>query len=165
MTDSGSQPAPDPPRAGAPPGSASDRILRQQERIRKELLRIRAELDSPQARELRRGLKQGGKGEVAEGLSGILEAVEDSLRAVRTLEGVLRSPEGSAGRPYPDLPAELPLRLRHFLDERRRRGRLEWVLDADPVRGWVLRWKEYNLAGMIRAAGRLYERPHAWIDD
>lgn len=157
----------DPPKqsGSAPPGSATERILRQQDRVRQDLLRLRRELDSPQARELRRGLRQGGRGEVAEGLTTILEAVEGALRAVRTLEGALRSPEGTAHRAYPDLPAELPLRLRQFLDERRRRGRLEWTIEGDSMRGWVLRWKEYTLSGIVRGSGRLYERPHAWINE
>jgi hypothetical protein len=149
----------------APPGGATERILRQQDRIRQELLRLRADLDSPQARELRRGLRQGGRIELAEGLTEILESVEGALRSVRSLEGVLRSPEGAGTRPYPDLPSELPLRLRQFLDDRRRKGRLEWTLRGDPLRGWVLRWKETTLEGNVRGSGRLYERPHAWIND
>lgn len=171
MTDSDRQeavtstPSESGPPESAPPGSATERIGRQQDRIRQELLRLRADLDSPQARELRRGLRQGGRTDVAEGLTEILESVEAALRAVRTLEGVLRSPGGAGVRPYPDLPDELPLRLRQFLDERRRRGRLEWTLSGDPLRGWVLRWKEYTLSGTVRGSGRLYERPHAWIND
>jgi hypothetical protein len=153
------------PLGPAPPGSATERILRQQDRLRQEFLRLRAELDSPQARELRRGLRQGGRIELAEGLTQILESVEGALRSVRTLEGVLRSPEGAGTRPYPDLPSELPLRLRQFLDERRRKGRLEWTLEGDPLRGWVLRWKETTPEGKVRGSGRLYERPHAWIND
>jgi hypothetical protein len=162
-----SEPAPTepPPPEPPPPGSATERILRQQDRLRHEFLRLRAELDSPQARELRRGLRQGGRIELAEGLTEILESVEGALRSVRTLEGVLRSPEGAGTRPYPDLPSELPLRLRQFLDERRRKGRLEWTLQGDSLRGWILRWKEYTEEGNVRGSGRLYERPHAWIND
>jgi hypothetical protein len=157
---------PDPqPSEPAPPGSATERLLRQQDRLRQEFLRLRTELDSPQARELRRGLRQGGRIELAEGLTEILESVEGALRSVRALEGVLRSPEGAGTRPYPDLPSELPLRLRQFLDERRRKGRLEWTLQGDPLRGWVLRWKECTQEGNVRGSGRLYERPHAWIND
>ncbi len=158
-------PVADPDLPTAPPGSAVERLQRQQDRLRQELLRLRAELDSPQARELRRGLRQGGRGELADGLTSILEAVEGALRAVRTVEGVLRSPVGAVGGPYPDLPPELPLRLRQFLDERRRRGRLEWTMEDDPLRGWVLRWKEYAVGDTVRGAGRLYERPHAWLHD
>ncbi len=153
------------PPAPAPPGITTERLLQQQDRLRQELLRLRAELDSPQARDLRRGLRQGGRIELAEGLTEILESVEGALRSVRALEGVLRSPEGAGTRPYPDLPSVLPLRLRQFLDERRRKGRLEWTLQSDPLRGWVLRWKEYTMEGNVRGSGRLYERPHAWIND
>ena len=38
-------------------------------------------------------------------------------------------------------------------------------VDQDPVRGWIIRWKEYTHRGTVRGYGQICERPYAWLED
>ena len=58
-----------------------------------------------------------------------------------------------------------PCRLARFLAERKENPAFSYRVQQDPVRGWVICWKEYTEDGRIRGYGQFYERPYAWLDD
>jgi hypothetical protein len=59
----------------------------------------------------------------------------------------------------------LPAPLARFLAERSQNERFFYDVRQDPVRGWVIAWKEYTAEGIVRGFGQFYERPYAWLEE
>jgi hypothetical protein len=102
------------------------------------------------------------------------EGVAFLLRLISTLDEVAETArEGETqlraelnrllGKTSTDL--EMPLGLARFISERSEDPGFEYEVSRDPIRGTVLRWRERDDEGWIRASGFLYENPHAWLED
>lgn len=141
-------------------------ILRLHERVRERLLELRSELGSPAVDRVVRSLEDRHAGTISPPLDRLRAALEELITTVETTsrqvanqvprfarEGSLRGPE------------ELPPGLARFVMERSACPGFSFETDHDPVRGWVLRWRELLDDGSIRASGILYEHPHAWMGD
>ena len=59
----------------------------------------------------------------------------------------------------------MPAYLQRFLAERSQEPGFSYEVAQDPVRGWIVSWKEYTNRGTVRGYGQFYERPYAWLDD
>lgn len=127
---------------------------------------IRRELDGPlledllrQAR-IRRGVDAAGM------LGDVLHHVEQALRSLKMLEAELirelNVPPASFTKE--GLPP-LPPAMTRFLEERAESPGFTCEVDQDPVRGWVIRWKEFTAQGTVRGGGQVHERPYAWLDE
>ena len=61
--------------------------------------------------------------------------------------------------------SNLPAPLARFLAERTQDDRFSYEVRQDPVRGWIIAWKEYTAEGIVRGSGQFYERPYAWLEE
>ncbi len=59
----------------------------------------------------------------------------------------------------------LPAYLQRFLAEHAGQPGFTYEVEQDPVRGWIIKWKEYTSRGTVRGYGQICERPYAWLDD
>lgn len=151
-----------------PAERAAHDLLLQQARAREALERLRDEFRAPPTHQAVRALGEPRAHDAGERIGRLTGAIEEALRAVRAWESVLR--DGIPVRPAAvldglDLPSRLPPSLVRFLAERSRSVGFECELRSDPVRGWILRWKEFAQPGVVRGAGQIYERPYAWMDE
>jgi hypothetical protein len=145
---------------------ATERLLRHQDRIADVLSRLRQDLESATTRGLVRAVPRPGDQET--GLARVSSAMEEALRTLRSLRSELRRAVTEAApevRQRGEDTEGLPPFAARFFARRPPSHRLEWELLNDPVRGWVVLWKETLEDGSIRAAGRIHEHPYAWIDD
>ncbi len=144
---------------------ACSQLLRQQERALGLLQRIVDEVDAPMTRSLLKRVRADAKGDVEEGVGDVLAKVEDAIRAVQYCESEIHKELVAASGPEaPRGPANLPVALTRFLAERRDSPGFTFEMGQDPLRGWIIRWKEYSEGGTVRGAGQFYERPYAWLD-
>lgn len=144
---------------------AFSQLLRQQERALGLLQRIIDEVDAPMTRSLVKRVRAEAVGELEEGVGEVVAKVEDAIRAVQYCESEIhRELVASGGDQAPDGPSNLPVALARFLAERRDSPGFTFEMDQDPIRGWIIRWKEYSGEGIVRGAGQFYERPYAWLD-
>lgn len=140
-------------------------LLRQQERARAFLQRILDEVDAPLTKSLLGRVRTESSGDVEEGVRGVVAKVEDAIRAVQYCESEIhRELVASEEEEDENAPANLPIALTRFLAERRDSPGFSFEMGQDPVRGWVIRWKELSEDGSVRGAGQFYERPYAWLD-
>lgn len=157
---------PRPPAAEGPPRAAYGHLFRQQERVIRILGEVRNELDSPSTRSLLKEVRHGPEKEVAEEVREVLNKIQEVLRAAEVCRSELHrklmqeaDEEAAAG------PPELPEGLQRLLVERQSSPGFSYEVERDPLRGWTVRWKEHNEDGTLRGAGKLYEHPHAWLED
>lgn len=141
-------------------------MVRLHDRVRHALREMRDELDSPAVQRVVRSLEEEHKGRVATPLDRLRVALDE---AVATSEATGREVASeltrfSAGRGAED-EDELPPGLARFVAERSSFPGFRYETTRDPLRGWVLRWREVLEDGSMRAGGILYERPHAWMGD
>lgn len=140
-------------------------LLRQQERALAFLRRILDEVDAPMTKSLLGRVRVEAKGDVEEGVRQVVAKVEDAIRAVQYCESEIhRELVASEGGPDENAPANLPVALTRFLAERKDSPGFSFEMGQDPVRGWVIRWKELSEDGTVRGAGQFYERPYAWLE-
>lgn len=141
-------------------------LLRQQERALVLLRRILNELDAPMIRSLVKRMRSEATGDLEEGVIEVVAKVEDAIRAAQYCESEIhRELVASQGEQTPSAPSNLPVALDRFLAERRDSPGFTFEMGQDPVRGWVIRWKEYSEeTGTVRGAGQFYERPYAWLE-
>lgn len=59
----------------------------------------------------------------------------------------------------------LPSYPQRFLAEHAELPGFSYEVEEDPVRGCIIRWKEYAARGTVRGYGQICERPYAWLDD
>lgn len=149
----------------ANPTKAFSQLLRQQERAVALLQRILEEVDAPMTRSLVKRLRDEAVGDVGEGVGEVVARVEDAIRAVQYCESEIHRALVAAGTAEsPSGPSNLPVALARFLAERRDSPGFAFETVQDPIRGWIIRWKEYSETGTVRGAGQFYERPYAWLD-
>ena len=140
-------------------------LLRQQERALGLLRRIIDEVDSPMTKSLLKRLRAETTGDLEEGVAEVVAKIEDAIRAAQYCESEIhRELVASLGEQASTGLADLPVILDRFLAERRDTPGFSFEMGQDPIRGWVIRWKEVSENGNVRGAGRFYERPYAWLE-
>lgn len=174
-----------PPEVGAPAALAPDAIahrpgaegslpgdgefhelLEIQGQLQEELEGVRAALEGEDLRELLRILRAQRGTDGSGALGEVLHHVEQALRALKVSESELRREQGThpVTLSLDGLP-DLPPFMARFLAERAEAPGFTWAVADDPIRGWIVRWKEFAAQGTVRGSGQIYERPYAWLDD
>ena len=141
-------------------------LMRVQERLFNDLQEVRAELSTPATGQILKGIRKRTGATIDETWGKVQAAVEEALRGLKVFESDLKQElfddtEELSVEGVPDLPAHLA----RFLTERAKLDGFQFDVRQDPVRGWIIRWKEYTSAGTIRGYGQIYERPHAWLEE
>lgn len=139
-------------------------LMRIHERLLSQLQEARSELNTPATSEILSKLRSriGTKPDMA--FSQITAAVEEGIRCLMVFESEIKQElfsddEQITVEGIPNLPPHLA----RFLAERTSLNGFHYDVLHDPVRGWVIRWKEYTALGTIRGSGQIFERPHAWL--
>ena len=141
-------------------------LLRIQERLLGMLQQVLDELGAPTTLTLLRELRSRTGSPATESFGRITNSVEDAIRELTVFEAdlqtdLLEDPAAIDVEGVPNLPAPLG----RFLAERSQNPRFSFEVHQDPVRGWVISWKEYAVEGIVRGSGQFYERPYAWLED
>lgn len=141
-------------------------LLRLHDRIKQQLQRIRDDMEAPGItkllREMRRRVGLGPE----TSLGDVTSAIEEALRALQLAESEAQlALDGDGEEAEVEGIDNLPGRLARFLAERHDNPGFSYEVVQDPVRGWMILWKEFTTDGRIRGYGQFYERPYAWLDD
>lgn len=154
------------PSAGEKAQREYSQLLRLNERLLSQLLRMREELRAPGTQGLLRTIRSRTGQAPTESMGDIASSVEEAIRALKLCESEIRN---ALIQEHEDFEVEgipnLPLPLARFLAERQQFPGFSYEVLQDEVRGWVIRWKEYTSRGTVRGFGQFYERPYAWLDD
>lgn len=141
-------------------------LMRLQERLFSRLQEVRSELSSPAAAEILQGIRSRTGTGMDETWGKIEAAVEEALRGLKVFESDLKQELfDDANELTVEGVPEMPPHLSRFLAERTKLDGFNYDVRQDPVRGWIIRWKEYTSDGIIRGYGQIYERPHAWLEE
>ena len=141
-------------------------LLRIQERLLGMLQEVLDELGAPTTLTLLKELRIRTGSTATESFSRVTNSVEGAVRELKVYESELQAE-------LLDDPIEvnvegvsnLPATLARFLAERSQNPRFSYDVHQDPVRGWIICWKEYTVEGMVRGYGQFYERPYAWLEE
>lgn len=141
-------------------------LLRLHDRLKQQLQRIRDDMDAPGINKLMKELRRRVGTDPENALAEVTSAVEEALRALQMAESEAQQ---ALEADTDDIEVEgvdhLPGRLARFLAERADNPGFSYEVEQDPVRGWMILWKEFTEDGRIRGYGQFYERPYAWLDD
>jgi len=140
-------------------------LLRLHEQLLGQFSRARDILLAPGTEDLIKEIK--GRTGSAPDLTEIKTAVEESIRALKLSQSHIRgavSDDLDASFEIEGI-ANMPAYLQRFLAERAQEPGFSYEVDQDPVRGWIVSWKEYTNRGTVRGYGQFYERPYAWLDE
>lgn len=141
-------------------------LLQLQRRLLTQLERVADELDAPATLDLLGAIRRGMGSRAVDRIGEITKSVEEAIRLLKLfgseLGGELSHPDEEIRT---NIVAGLPAPLARFMAERRRAPECKITVDHDPVRGWIIRWKEYTEFGTVRGWGQFCERPYAWLDD
>ena len=144
---------------------AYTQLLRLHEQLLGEVARARDQLTAPGTDGLVKQIK--GRTGTAPDLSEVKTSVEEAIKALKLSQSHLRT--AVAARPEATVAVagiqNLPAYLQRFLAERADQPGFNYWVDQDPVRGWIIRWKEYTHRGTVRGYGQICERPYAWLED
>ena len=140
-------------------------LLRLHHQLLGQFVRARDELLAPGTESLvqRIRARTGSEPELAE----LKTAIEEVIRALKLSQSRLESSvsEGEEIRHEVQGITNLPAYLQRFLAERAGQPGFSYDVDQDPVRGWIIRWKEHTDRGTVRGYGQICERPYAWLED
>ena len=140
-------------------------LLRLHEQILGQFTRAREALLAPGTEDLVKEIRD--RTGSAPDLTEIKTAVEKSIRALQLSQSQIRG----AVTEHVDTSfavegiANMPPYLQRFLAERSQEPGFSYDVEQDPVRGWIVSWKEYTSRGTVRGYGQFCERPYAWLDD
>lgn len=141
-------------------------LLRIQERLLGMLKDVVDELGAPTTLTLLRELRNRTGSPVTESFGRVTNSVESAIRELKVFESELQSELlEDPGEMSVEGASNLPVPLARFLAERSQNPRFSYEVHQDPVRGWIIAWKEYTVQGIVRGYGQFYERPYAWLDD
>jgi len=136
------------------------------EHVAGELRLLRREMDATLARSLIETIEEHLDSTVPDELDRTTQAID---RALSSLHAALDEIQTNMRIPRDEVQPEgmpaLPPRLARFLAERQTIKGFHYEVRQDPIRGWVVLWKEFGAEGALRGAGQFYERPHAWMED
>ena len=141
-------------------------LLRIQERLLAMLQEALDEIGAPTTLNLLRQLRNQTGSKAPEDFGRIANSVEGAIRELKLLQSEIQnelltdrvevSVEGVSNLPAP---------LARFLAERSQNEGFSYEVRQDPVRGWIIAWKEYTAEGIVRGFGQFYERPYAWLEE
>jgi len=141
-------------------------LLRIQERLLAMLQEALDEIGAPTTLALLQQLRNQTGSKAPEDFGRIANQVEGAIRELKLLQSEIQnelldqrsdvSVEGVSNLPAP---------LARFLAERTQNERFSYEVRQDPVRGWIISWKEYTAEGIVRGFGQFYERPYAWLEE
>jgi hypothetical protein len=141
-------------------------LLRIQERLLSMLQEALDEIGAPTTLNLLRQLRNRTGSKAPEDFGRIANSVEGAIRELKLFQSEIQN-ELLADRN--DVSVEgvpnLPAPLARFLAERTQNEKFSYQVRQDPVRGWVIAWKEYTAEGIVRGFGQFYERPYAWLEE
>jgi hypothetical protein len=141
-------------------------LQKHQERALQLLNEARSEVDSPLIREILQRLRSEATADLNDCSAQVIQALEDAIRVVQfSLSEIHRELESAPGEGAPAEISNLPRRLVRFLAERKDTPGFTYEVRQDPVRGWIIRWKEYTERGTVRGSGQFYERPYAYLEE
>jgi hypothetical protein len=141
------------------------KLLRLHERLLGQFTRARDELRAAGTEGLVKVIK--GRTGSAPDLAQVKKSVEEAIRALKLSESHIQG----AIADDPELTFEvegvpdMPPYLQRFLAERADAPGFSYEVRQDPVRGWMVCWKEYTTRGSVRGYGQFSQRPYAWLDD
>lgn len=141
-------------------------LLRLHEQLLNQFTRAREALVAPGTAELLKEIK-GRTGEAPD-LTDIKTSVEEAIRALKLSQSHIRaavSEEIDTASFEVEGIVNMPAYLQRFLAERSQEPGFTYEVEDDPVRGWIVSWKEYTNRGTVRGYGQFCERPYAWLDD
>ncbi len=141
-------------------------LLRIQERLLSMLQDVLDELGAPTTLALLRELRKRTGSKATESFGRVTSSVEGAFRDLKLFESeiqreILADPSEICIEGVSNLPAPLA----RFLAERSQNPHFSYEVRQDPVRGWIISWKEYTTQGFVRGFGQFYERPYAWLED
>jgi hypothetical protein len=140
-------------------------LLRLHEQLLGQFTRAREELLAPGTDSLVKEIK--GRTGSAPDLTEIKTAVEESIRALKLSQSQIQgavSEDHDATFEIEGI-SNMPAYLQRFLAERAPEAGFSYEVVQDPVRGWIVSWKEFTNRGTVRGYGQFCERPYAWLDD
>jgi hypothetical protein len=141
-------------------------LLRQQDRTLQLLQQARMEIDTVVTRSLLLRIRGEASDSVENGVTEAVEILGDAIQRVQFCQSELRREISSAqGLGQAAVRDELPAALTRFLTERATAPGFLYETTHDPIRGWIVHWKQFTAEGMVRGAGNLCERPHAWLEE
>lgn len=141
-------------------------LLRIQERLTTALHEVLKELHAPVTVSRLKDLRNATGSAAPESFAKVTSAVEAAIRELKVCESELQERLlADPGEISVEGVANLPAPLARFLAERSQNPHFSYEVLQDPVRGWVIRWKEYTGQGIVRGFGQFYERPYAWLDE
>jgi hypothetical protein len=140
-------------------------LLRLHEQLLGQFTRAREALLAPGTTGLVKEIKR--RTGSAPDLTEMKTAVEHAIRALKLSESQIR------GAVTDDLDtsfqiegiSNMPAYLQRFLAERAQEPGFSYEVEQDPVRGWIVSWKEFTHRGTVRGYGQFCERPYAWLED
>ena len=141
-------------------------LLRIQERLLSMLQEALDEIGAPTTQNLLRQLRNQTGSTAPEDFGRIASWVEGAIRDLKLFQSDIQN-EFLADRSEVSVEgvSNLPAPLVRFLAERTTNEQFSYEVRQDPVRGWIIAWKEYTAEGIIRGFGQFYERPYAWLEE
>lgn len=142
-------------------------LLRIQERLLGLLREVLVEVRAPATLTLLKELRRRTGSTAPDNFSRIASSVEDAIRELKIFESELHRDllDHHPGEFTVAGVSNLPPALARFLAEKTQNPFFSYKVHQDPVRGWIISWKEYTADGMVRGFGQFYERPYAWLDE
>ncbi len=140
-------------------------LLRLHEQLLGQFARARDELAAPNTDSLVKQIK--GRTGSAPDLTELKTSVEEAIKALKLSQSRIETAIADRLNASVDVEgiSNLPVYLQRFLAERAGQPGFGYEVDQDPVRGWIIRWKEYTDRGTVRGYGQICERPYAWLED
>ncbi len=140
-------------------------LLRLHEQLLGQFTRARDELLAPNTDSLVKQIKS--RTGSAPDLTELKTSVEEAIKALKMSQSHLQAAITDHTDSAAEIPGitNLPAFLRRFLAERAGQPGFGYTVTQDPVRGWIIRWKEYTHRGTVRGYGQICERPYAWLED
>lgn len=140
-------------------------LLRLHEQLLAQLTRARDTLLAPGTEDLVKEIRN--RTGSAPDLSELKTAVEEAIRALKLSQSNIRASVSDDLDTSFEVAgiANMPAYLQRFLAERSQEPGFSYEVQQDPVRGWIVSWKEYTNRGTVRGFGQFCERPYAWLDD
>jgi hypothetical protein len=140
-------------------------LLRLHEQLLGQFSRAREILLAPGTDGLVKEIK--GRTGSSPDLTEIKTAVEEAIRALKLSQSHIRGAVSEHAEASFEIEGiqNMPAYLQRFLAERAQEPGFSYEVGDDPVRGWIVSWKEYTNRGTVRGYGQFCERPYAWLDD
>ncbi|MEM7414663.1 MAG: hypothetical protein AAF389_04140 [Gemmatimonadota bacterium] len=140
-------------------------LLRLHDQLMGQFTRARDELLAPSTDSLVKQIK--GRTGTEPDLTELKTAVEEAIRSLKLSQSRIQSALNTGDEATFEVDGinNLPAYLKRFLAEHAGQPGFSYEVVEDPVRGWMICWKEYTHRGTVRGYGQICERPYAWLED